>query len=101
MSGALEIKKEIVVAIAERITNNLKRELALQKELADDKMAMSKVGELLQKADPLPENCGYEDYSQWITGLEKEIASSTGALAKIEEQKVELEALQFYLENVS
>lgn len=97
----LDVKKSIVMAMVEKLTNNIKREIALQRELADDHMAMRKVEEMKENVDPLPENCGYLDYVEWIKGLEKEIASEVGSLAKIQEQKVELEALQFYLENVA
>lgn len=94
-----EIKQKCMAIIAKHEAN-IKKEKNLQRELADDKMSMSKAGELLILAEPIPENFGFEDWGKAMEKIEKEVAASTSALAKIEENKIEIEALQYYIDNI-
>lgn len=94
-------KKLIIMAMVEKLTKSNKRELALKKELADDNLTFSKVKEMSEAATELPLDCGYENYTEWLEGIEKEISTGIGSLARVEEQKVEVEALQYYIDNIA
>ncbi len=97
----LDNKKIIITAMIEKLTKSNKRELGLKKELADDNLTFLKVTEMSENSAELPVDCGYENYPEWLDGIEKEINTGIGSLAKVDEQKIEVEALQYYIDNIA
>ncbi|MGL5903660.1 MAG: hypothetical protein ACRCZO_13340, partial [Cetobacterium sp.] len=56
--------------------------------------------EILQsEGKPLPAGSGYDSYTEWKTQIEKEIKSGETSLVRIETERAELRAFEFFVEN--
>ena len=97
----LDNKKIVINGMIEKLTKSNLRELALKKELADDNLTFLKVTEMSEGGIELPLDCGYENYEEWLEEIEKEINTGIGSLSRVDEQKVEVEALQYYVDNIN
>lgn len=97
----VEDKKGAVQKMINTLTKSNERESNLRKELSDDAMTLRGVQEMILNGDPVPLDCGYETLEDWEASIEKEIASGNKSLANIEEQKIEVEALQYYVDNIA
>lgn len=93
-------KKLLIQGMVEKLSKSNERESTLRKELADDRLTLERVEEMQLAADPIPVDSTYESYEAWIASIEKEISRGENSIANIQEQKVEVEALQYYLDNV-
>ncbi|MGL5123849.1 MAG: hypothetical protein ACRC6K_06795 [Fusobacteriaceae bacterium] len=91
----------IIKSLVEKFTKSIERELGVKKEISDDKATLEQIQEMNNSALAMPSDSGYVSYEEWITSINKEITSGINSLAKIGEQKVEIEALQYYLDNTT
>lgn len=94
-----EEKRVVIQGLVDKFTKSNEREPAVKRELADDTMSLSKITEMITNGEPMPADSPYESLEAWEESISKEILTSQKSLAKIEEQKVEIEGLQYYLDN--
>lgn len=91
-----KIALEGVIAKTEK---SIEREVAYLKELADDKATLSYIEQLQADGEPLPDNNPYGSFSEWRDQIEKEIKTGQNSLDRIEIEKAELMAFNFFMEN--
>jgi len=89
-------KKEIMGKFAKKLENAIKREVAVTKEIENDK-ALIKYLEAQKAAGAALDATAYESYDAWIDTIKKQIKKSESTLTNIEFKKVELEAVNQYL----
>ena len=94
-------KKLLIQGLVNSLVKSNGREENLKKELSDDKMTLKSVQEMILNGDAVPLDCGYESLEVWKTTIEKETLTGIKALANIEEQKIEIEALKFYIAQIA
>ncbi|MGL5965463.1 MAG: hypothetical protein ACRCZ2_13865 [Fusobacteriaceae bacterium] len=94
-------KKIFIAGVIEKMERSQEREFTVQKELANDEVALNRVLEMIRDGETLPSNSGYLSLAEWKKALEKQIATSHGSLQKLADDRVEIEAFKFYVENVS
>lgn len=97
----IDEKKVLIQGLVNSLVKSNGREENLKKELSDDKMTLKSVQEMIIKGDAVPVDCGYESLEAWKTTIEKETLAGIKSLANIEEQKIEVEALKFYIEKIA
>ncbi|MGL5054412.1 MAG: hypothetical protein ACRC54_01840 [Fusobacteriaceae bacterium] len=97
----IDEKKVLIQGLINSLVKSNGREENLKKELSDDKMTLKSVQEMIIKGDAVPVDCGYESLEAWKTTIEKETLAGIKSLANIEEQKIEVEALKFYIEKIA
>ncbi len=91
-----EEKKELMGKYAKKLENAIKREVAVIKEIENDK-ALIKYLEGQKTSGAAFDNTVYESYDAWIETIKKQIKKSENTLKNIEFKKVELEAVQKYI----
>ncbi|MGL5278912.1 MAG: hypothetical protein ACRC8M_07550 [Cetobacterium sp.] len=91
-----KIALEGVIAKTEK---SIEREVAYLKELADDRAALTHIEQLQEDGEPFPSDNPYGSYSEWKDGIEKEIKISQNSLDRIEIEKAELMAFNYFMEN--
>lgn len=91
-----KIAIESVIAKTEK---SIEREVAYLKELADDKAAFSYIEQLQNDGEPLPTGNPYGSFSEWKDQIEKEIKISQNSLDRIEIEKAELMAFNYFMLN--
>ena len=89
-------KKEIMGKFAKKLENAIKREVAVTKEIENDK-ALIKYLETQKVAGVALDTTAYESYHAWTDTIKKQIKKSESTLTNIEFKKVELEAVNQYL----
>ena len=89
-------KKELMGKYAKKLENAIKREVAVTKEIENDK-ALIKYLEAQKAAGAALDATAYESYDAWIDTIKKQIKKSESTLTNIEFKKVELEAVNQYL----
>ena len=89
-------KKEVMGKFAKKLENAIKREVAVTKEIENDK-ALIKYLEAQKAAGAALDTTAYENYDAWIDTIKKQIKKSESTLTNIEFKKVELEAVNQYL----
>ncbi|MCQ9628383.1 hypothetical protein HS141_15805 [Cetobacterium somerae] len=95
VAGA-KLALEGVIAKTEK---SIEREVSYLKELADDKATLSHIEQLQNDGEPLPEGNPYGSYSEWRDAIEKEIKTGQNSLDRIEIEKAELMAFNYFMEN--
>lgn len=95
VAGA-KIALEGVIAKTQK---SIEREVSYLKELADDKATLSHIDQLQTDGEPLPEGNPYGSYSEWKEAIEKEIKTGQNSLDRIEIEKAELMAFNYFVEN--
>lgn len=78
---------------------SIERESNYLKELADDKATLSHIEELQADGEPLPAENPYGSYSEWKDQIEKEIKAGENSLDRIELEKAQLMAFNYFMEN--
>lgn len=91
-----KIAIEGVIAKTEK---SIEREVAYLKELADDRAALSYIEQLQNDGEPLPTGNPYGSFSEWKDQIEKEIKISQNSLDRIEIEKAELMAFNYFMLN--
>ena len=89
-------KKEVMGKFAKKLENAIKREVAVTKEIENDK-ALIKYLEAQKAAGAALDTTAYESYDAWIDTIKKQIKKSESTLTNIEFKKVELEARMHHL----
>ena len=89
-------KKEVMGKFAKKLENTIKREVAVTKEIENDK-ALIKYLEAQKAAGAALDTTAYESHDAWIDTVKKQIKKSESTLTNIEFKKVELEAVKQYL----
>lgn len=95
----LEETKAVVKELVEKLKNSIKRENSYMKELEDDKAVLTHVQGLMEKGDSLPAESAYSSFDEWIESIKKEIKSGETSIKRIDTEKAEIVALEYYLEN--
>lgn len=78
---------------------SIEREVSYLKELADDRATLSHIEKLQADGEPLPEGNPYGSFSEWKDAIEKEIKAGQNSLDRIEIEKAELMAFNYFVEN--
>ena len=89
----------ILEAEVEKKKKSISNEKNYLRELTDDRSALMYVEVLQSEGKPLPPDSGYDSFTEWKTQLEKEIKSSETSLVRIETERAELRAFEFFVEN--
>lgn len=97
IAGA-KIALEGVIAKTEK---SIEKESNYLKELADDKATLSYIEQLQADGEPLPEENPYESFSEWKEQIEKEIKTGQNSIDRIEIEKAELMAFNYFMDNAS
>lgn len=92
-------KKIFIGGVIEKMEKSQEREFSVQKELANDEVALNRVNEMITDGENLPSNSGYLSLAEWKKALEKQIATGNGSLQKLADDRVEIEALKYFVEN--
>lgn len=78
---------------------SIEKEVSYLKELADDKATLSHIEQMQNDGEPLPSNNPYGSFSEWRDAIEKEIKTGQNSLDRIEIEKAELMAFNYFMEN--
>lgn len=97
----LVAKKEAIGKLVERLMKSNEREDGLKRELANDRATLERIDDMVDNGDLLPEDCAYDTFIHWREAMEKQVNTGEKSIHKIMDQKLEVEALQFYLDNVA
>ena len=77
---------------------SIEREVTYLKELADDKATLSHIEQMQADGEPLPANNPYGSFAEWRDAIEKEIKTGQNSLDRIEIEKAELMAFNYFVE---
>ncbi len=89
-------KKVILGDYSEKLKKEIKKEIAVAREIEDDKASLKQVQMQKENGDVL-ETDVYASYDEWIEQLEKEIKSGGNRLKTIAFKKIELEAIEAFI----
>ncbi|MGL4654256.1 hypothetical protein [Cetobacterium sp.] len=92
--------KWILEAEIEKKKKSIGNEKNYMRELTDDRAVLVHIEDLQAAGKPLPPESGYDSYLDWKTQIEKEIKSSENSLSRIETERAELRAFEFFMDNV-
>jgi len=95
----LEVKA-VVKESLKKLQDSIKRQINYTKEIADDRIALKAVLADQKEGTEIDPDAGYKTYNEWIEQLNKEIKAGVSSLDRIEKEKAEIVAYEFYLENV-
>ncbi|GEM_PF-428130 len=93
------IIKTVVEKEITKVTNSIKRQEAIEKELQNSQATLEHIAEQIEAGTPIPDDSKFSDYDEWQTFLEKKIKSKNSSLETIDKQKSLLAAYEFYLKN--
>lgn len=88
-------KKEAAEKLREKLEKSNEKEPKGLREIANDTATRERVIQKKDNGDPLP--LGYTSYTEWLENIGKEITTSEKSLERIEDQKLMIEVLDFYL----
>lgn len=97
----LAAKKEGITKLVEKLTKSNDREDNLKKELANDRATLERIDDMVNDGDTLPNDIVYTSFTDWRDAVEKQITSGERSIQRISEQKIEVEALQYYVDNAT
>lgn len=101
MAITKEEAKALLEEQLEKYKKSVEKEENYKKELADDQATLEYVTAKQEKGEGLPEDCGYDSYDTWIKQLEKEIKSAKGSLSRVNLERAEIIAIEYYLANAN
>ncbi len=99
MAKKNSIIKTVVEKEITKVTNSIKRQEAIEKELQNSQATLEHIAEQIEAGTPIPDDSKFSDYDEWQTFLEKKIKSKNSSLETIDKQKSLLAAYEFYLKN--
>ena len=99
MSMSVAGAKVAIEGVIAKTEKSIEREVAYLKELADDKAAYSHIEQMQNDGESLPSNSPYGSFSEWKEQIEKEIKISQNSLDRIEVEKAELMAFNYFMQN--
>lgn len=91
--------KWILEAEIEKKKKSIANESNFLRELTDDRSVLMYIEILQSEGKPLPAGSGYDSYTEWKTQIEKEIKLGETSLVRIETERAELRAFEFFVEN--
>ncbi|WP_426711187.1 hypothetical protein [Cetobacterium sp. SF1] len=95
---------EVKVALGELLVtlkNGLKRQVAYEKELATDRETLVALQAKKAAGDTIPTDCPFPTWDAWIEEINRQIKSGEGSLARIEVDKCEITAFEYYIANAT
>ncbi len=97
----IDEKKILIQGIINSLVKANGKEENVKKELSDDKLTLKTIQAMILAGEAVPVDCGYESLEVWKISIEKEVTTGIKSLANIEDQKIEVEALKFYIEKIA
>ena len=91
--------KVVITEVVGKLKLSVGRETNYFKELDDDSLLLKTIGEMQLNGEPLPDNCAYGTYEEWIEQINKEVKSSEGSISRIGREKAEIIAFEYFLVN--
>ncbi|MGL5965462.1 MAG: hypothetical protein ACRCZ2_13860 [Fusobacteriaceae bacterium] len=88
-------KKEAAEKLREKLEKANGKEPANFREMANDIATLERVAQKELAGDPVP--TGYDSYLHWTEEVEKQIDSKAKSLERIEDQKLMIEVMDFYI----
>lgn len=95
----MKAAKEVVTGQLEKLKKSIERENSYLKEMEDDKAALTYVEQLMESGESIPEDNPYKSYTEWKEAIEKEIKAGEASLKRIDTEKAEIIAFEYFLEN--
>ncbi len=92
----MEEKKIVLGTYAERLEKEIKKEVAVTREIEDDKATLKYVTSQKEAGTAL-ENSAYGSYDEWTESINKEIKAGENRLKAISFKKIELEAIKAFI----
>ncbi|MFK4784573.1 hypothetical protein [Fusobacterium sp. MFO224] len=92
--------KAFVEDSLKKLKESIKRQINYTKEIADDRIALKAVLADQKEGVELDSDSGYVTYNEWVEQLNKEIKTGVTSLDRIEREKAQIIAYEFYLENI-
>lgn len=92
--------KEVITEVLGKLKKSTERENTYLKELEDDKATLTYIEKLVEDSTPFPEDNLYNSFTEWSDSIKKEIKAGESSLKRIEKEKAEIIAFEFYLANV-
>ena len=99
MAKENSVIKTVVEKEITKVTNSIKRQDAIEKELQNSQATLEHIAEQIEAGNPIPNDSKFSSYDEWQTFLEKKIKSKKSSLETIDKQKSLLAAYEFYLKN--
>lgn len=99
MSMTVVGAKIALEGVIAKTQKSIEREVSYLKELADDKATYSHIEQMQADGEPLPAGNPYGSFSEWKDAIEKEIKTGQNSLDRIEIEKAELMAFNYFMEN--
>lgn len=99
MSMTVVGAKMTLEAVIAKTEKSIEKEVSYLKELADDKATLSYIEQLQADGEPLPVGNPYQSFSEWRDQIEKEIKTGQNSLDRIEIEKAELMAFNYFVDN--
>ncbi len=99
MAKTTQETKAVITEIVAKLKKSIERENSYMKELDDDKAALTHVQGLQEKGESLPPESAYSSFTEWVETIEKEIKAGEASIKRIDVEKAEIIALEYYLAN--
>lgn len=91
--------KAVISEQLAKLKKSIEREVSYKKEIEDDKAALTHVQNLQEKGESLPPDCPYSSFTEWVETIQKEIKNGETSLKRIDIEKSEIVAFEYYLTN--
>lgn len=98
MADMREIK-EIVTGQLEKLKKSIKREDNYFKEMENDRALLEHIEELMEQGGTIPAESPYESFAQWKETVEKQIKAGENSLKRIDTEKAEITAFEYFIAN--
>lgn len=95
----MKATKEVIKGVNEKLKKSIERENSYLKEMEDDKAALTRVQELMESGESIPVDNPYGSYTEWKEAIEKEIKAGETSLKRIDTEKAEIIAFEYFLTN--
>ena len=99
MAKTTKEKKAVITEVVEKLKKSIERENSYLKEVEDDKAALTHVQGLQEKGESLPPDSAYSSFTEWIETIQKEIKTGEASIKRIDTEKSEIVAFEYYLAN--
>ena len=99
MAKTTKETKAVITEVVAKLKKSIERENSYMKELDDDKAALTHVQGLQEKGESLPPESAYSSFTEWVETIEKEIKAGEASIKRIDVEKAEIIALEYYLAN--
>ncbi len=93
--------KVVVTELVEKLKVSIEKEGNYLKELSDDQLLLNTIQTMQGNGDPLPAGTAYSSFEEWVEQINKEIKSTDTSLVRIDKEKAELVAFEYYIANAT